>query len=150
MIFFLNEFSVDADIEKVWKFYTDIDHLKVITPSRFKLEINQTNGKKIENKKEVCISGNIFPILRSTWYSKITFFDPINYVYIDEMIKGPFKKWVHTHKFVSVNQNVTKVIDQINFQLSIETFDYLISSYAKNSLKKLFKNREEKTRKFFA
>jgi len=146
MINFLNEFLVDANIEKVWNFYTDIGHLKIITPPSIRLEIIKHEGKKIEDGKEVYITGKIFPFFKSKWHSKITFFDDVSYVYVDEMIKGPFKKWKHTHKFVKINENTTKVIDEIEFQIKLPFLDKILHNYGITSLKKIFNNREIETK----
>ena len=48
---------------------------------------------------------------------------PQQYLYVDEMPTGPFKKWRHLHKFYGVdnnnnnNQKQTQVIDKIHFEL---------------------------------
>jgi ligand-binding SRPBCC domain-containing protein len=34
---FKNTFIVNNNINKVWEFYTDIDHLKIITPKEINL-----------------------------------------------------------------------------------------------------------------
>lgn len=147
MINFLHEFLVDANIEKVWKFYTTLDHLKIITPKKFKLEIIKSDGEKIENDKQVYLSGKVFPFFKSRWRSKITYFDAKEYTYIDEMVEGPFKKWRHIHKFEKIDDNSTRVVDEIEVKFNLSFIDSLLSGYTKNYLKKIFIERETETKK---
>ncbi len=148
MILFYNDFTVEVEIERVWNFYTDINHLKLITPKKTQIEIIKTSGNKIEKDQEVYLRGRIFPFYKSTWHSKITSFDSLKYEYTDEMINGPFKKWKHIHKFVKKDSTATKIVDEIEFQLSLSWIDKIAYNYAIGKLKEIFKNREIETRKF--
>ena len=47
MKFFEQSFKVNCSIDKVWKFYTDIKHLEIITPPDLKLQIIETSNKQI-------------------------------------------------------------------------------------------------------
>ncbi|MGI0051084.1 MAG: hypothetical protein ACRD8K_05030, partial [Nitrososphaeraceae archaeon] len=82
MVKFINKFIINEDIEKVWKFYTDIGYLEIITPKKLNLKIINTTNQKIILGQETIISAKIIGIQR-TWRSKITFFQ--QYEYVDEM-----------------------------------------------------------------
>ncbi|HJT09765.1 MAG TPA: SRPBCC family protein [Candidatus Nitrosotalea sp.] len=138
---FKHFFVVDSDIDTVWKFYTSINHLKLITPKRMKLEILKTTHEFIEEGSEVWLRADL--ILNSYWHSKITFLKP--YEYVDEMISGRFKVWKHSHKFERIDNDKTEIIDQIDFQLPYGLLGRLAESYVVYILSKVFEYREQET-----
>ncbi len=147
MIKFINKFIINADIKKVWDFYTDIRHLEIITPKKLNLKIINTSNQKIILGQETIISAKVL-IIQSTWHSKITLFQ--QYEYIDEMLEGPFMKWKHIHKFKRINKNETEIIDEVEFSLSYGAFGKIVSIYVTKLLRQLFKYRENETIKYLS
>ncbi len=140
---FRHSFVVDSDIDKVWKFYTDINHLKIITPKRMKLEILKTTHESLEENAEAWLKANL--VTNSQWHSKITYLKP--YEYVDEMTSGRFKTWRHLHKFTKISDNKTEILDQIDFQLPYGILGQLFESYVMYSLSKIFEYRKQETSK---
>ena len=147
MIKFINKFIINEDIEKVWKFYTDIRHLEIITPKKLNLKIIKTTNQKIILGQETIISAKII-IIQSTWHSKITLFQ--QYEYIDEMLGGPLKKWKHTHKFKRINENKTEIIDKVEFSLPYGIFGKIASIFFIKILRQLFEHRKDETIKYLS
>lgn len=133
-------FVVNNDIDRVWEFYTDIKHLEIITPKEMSLKIiNATTGQKLSQGSEISIVGKII-LRKSTWRSRITSLKP--YEYVDEMLKGPFKKWRHLHRFHATNQKQTQVIDIVDFELPYGSIGKLLfEGYAYDRLEKIFAHR---------
>jgi ligand-binding SRPBCC domain-containing protein len=138
---FRHSFIVVSDIDKVWKFYTNINHLKIITPKKMKLRILKTTHEFLEEGAEAWFMANL--VTNSRWHSKITYLKP--YEYIDEMISGRFKTWRHLHKFNKAGNNKTEIIDQIDFQLPYGFLGLLFESYVMFSLSKIFEYRKQET-----
>lgn len=71
---------------------------------------------------------------------------PQQYLYVDEMLSGPFKIWRHRHKFYDVdnnnNQKQTQLIDEIDFELPYGIIGKLFDGYAFRRLEKLFCDRK--------
>ena len=147
MIKFINKFIINEDIEKVWKFYTDIRHLEIITPKKLNLKIIKTTNQKIILGQEMIISAKII-IIQSTWHSKITLFQ--HYEYIDEMLGGPLKKCKHTHKFKRINENKTEIIDKVEFSLPYGIFGKIASIFFIKILRQLFEHRKDETIKYLS
>ncbi len=61
---FKHSFLVYSNVEKVWNFYTDIQHLKRITPQNMNLKIIQTTKLTIMSGQEAIIEGNIIFLQR--------------------------------------------------------------------------------------
>jgi ligand-binding SRPBCC domain-containing protein len=132
---------VDAPLDKVWDFYTDLHHLEIITPKRLDFKIIESNSKQITQGQTVYFSSKI--LTRITWKSKITFCKP--YTYVDEMSEELFKYWKHTHVFHKTSEKQTRVTDKIEFELPYGFFGKLFECYAQNNLEKIFNYRQKIT-----
>lgn len=144
---FRHSFAVDADIDRVWDFYTDINHLKVITPPQLRLEIVRTTaaGNRLDEGAEVWLSAR-YAAIRARWHSKITF--ARKYVYVDEMLEGLFPYWRHTHTFEKEegDTKTTIVKDEVEFEMPYGVFGKLVlEGYAMSQLEKIFAHRKEAT-----
>jgi ligand-binding SRPBCC domain-containing protein len=138
---FKNTFLVNNNINKVWEFYTDINHLKIITPKEINLQVINATDQKFSQGTEIWIKGKIFVSKIREWHSIITFLKP--YEYVDEMISGPFKKWRHLHKFYDLDHGQkTEVVDQVDFELPYGILGKLFEEYAYNQLRKIFDHRK--------
>jgi ligand-binding SRPBCC domain-containing protein len=66
--------------------------------------------------------------------------------YIDEMLSGPFKRWVHIHKFhYDVELNQTQIVDEVRFELPYGMLGKLLERLAIYELKKVFEYRKKIT-----
>jgi ligand-binding SRPBCC domain-containing protein len=147
---FKHNFVVNCPIDRVWEFYTDIKHLDIITPREIDLKITNATSQKLVQGSEIWLEGRIIMMLhkRSRWHSVITTYSvsPQQCLYVDEMLTGPFKKWIHSHKFRSVdsnnNQKQTQVIDEIDFELPYGIIGRIFDGHAYRMLEKLFCNRK--------
>lgn len=145
LIFLLRKFShaftVDAPIEKVWAFYTDIGHLEVITPPEMGLKVVRcTTGRQLAEDTEVWLEGNL--VVKSRWHSRITHLQP--YAYVDKMLEGRFRVWKHTHSFEKTISGTT-VIDEIDFELRYGPLGKALEGYAEKQLAKIFAHRKDAT-----
>lgn len=138
---FKHSFVVDAPIGKVWDFYTDLHHLEVITPKEIGFKIIESNSGQITRGQTARLSGKL--LTRMTWKTKITFCKP--YAYVDEMSKGLFKHWKHTHVFHKITENQTRIIDEIEFELPCGFIGKLFERYAQYRLGKIFAYRQRAT-----
>lgn len=138
---FHHAFTVNANIDKVWDFYTDIDHLEVITPPRVQLRLVKSTHQKLVQGSEVWLTGIL--LTRSNWHSKITSLKP--YEYVDEMLTGRFQVWKHVHGFCNIDENTTEVIDEIEFELHHGLLGRAFEGYVYSQLEKIFAHRKHAT-----
>ncbi len=136
---------MNSHIDKVWEFYTDVKHLEIVTPKEMKLKIINATSEKLAQGSEIWLQAKLM-ISNRRWHSVIKSLKP--YQYLDEMVKGPFKKWTHLHMFYSINDNdqkQTEVIDEINFEIPYSRIGRLFEGYAYTRLQKLFDHRKAAT-----
>lgn len=138
---FRHNFTVTADIEKVWKFYTDINHLKIISPPQMQIQLVKSTHQQLVAGSEVWLTGIL--LTRSNWHSKITKLAP--YEYVDEMLTGRFRIWKHLHAFRKLGDKTTEVIDEIDFELHYGWLGRLFEGYAYSQLEKIFEHRKQAT-----
>ena len=138
---FHHSFVIDVPIDKVWDFYTDLHHLEIITPKRLDFKIIESSSNKITLGQTAYFSSKL--LTRITWKTKITACKP--YTYVDEMSNALFKRWKHTHVFYKINENQTKVTDDIEFELQYGFIGKMFEWYALDKLKKIFAHRQQAT-----
>ena len=141
MKIFKHSFVVDAPIDKVWEFYTDLHHLEIITPKEIDFKIIKSNSDHITQGQTASLCGKL--LIRTTWKTAITFCKP--YTYVDEMSEGLFKRWKHTHDFYKIAENQTRITDEIEFELPFGFIGRLFEQYAQDRLEKIFVYRQRAT-----
>lgn len=137
---FRHAFTVNADIDRIWEFYTDIGHLQVISPPHMQLRLIKSTHQKIVQGSEVWLTGILFT--RSNWHSRITSLAP--YEYVDEMLTGRFRMWKHLHGFRKIADK-TEVIDEVDFELHYGLLGKIFESYVSSQLEKIFAHRKQAT-----
>ena len=136
---------MNCHIDKAWEFYTDINHLAIITPRQLDLDVLDTTDLKFIEGTEVWIQGKIL-FFKKDWHSRITLVRP--YEYVDEMLSGPFKRWKHLHKFrYDVQLNQTEIVDEVEFQLPYGTMGRIFEGLTNIELKRIFEHRKMATTK---
>ena len=106
--------SIPKPVEEVFNFFSNAENLEFLTPDFLnfniltKLPIKMHEGTEIEYK----IKLYSVPI---KWKSLITSWKPFE-SFVDEQIKGPYTKWVHTHIFESIGSTCL-VKDRVNYKV---------------------------------
>jgi ligand-binding SRPBCC domain-containing protein len=149
MKYFQNDFEVDCNIDRVWGFYTDLKHLEIVSPRYIKLNLVEYTDRILKKGTVACFEGRI--IISAHWCSKITLFE--EYEYVDEMLqygktKPPFSVWSHKHVFEMINDDKTKVVDEIKYELPFGLIGKLFEFYFESKLKRIFEYREYATKNF--
>ena len=137
---FRHVFTVNADIDRVWEFYTDIGHLQVISPPHMQLRLVKSTHQKLVQGSEVWLTGIL--VTRSNWHSRITSLAP--YEYLDEMLTGRFRVWKHLHGFRNIGDR-TEVIDEVDFELHYGMLGRIFEGYVHSKLEKIFAHRKQDT-----
>jgi len=67
--------------------------------------------------------------------------------FTDRQVRGPFAEWIHNHTFVAVDEQTTKVVDEIHLRLRSEPVWWLVGIVMQLSLPVLFAFRGWKTKR---
>lgn len=111
---FQTQLLIESDIHSVFDFFQKAENLELITPPWLQFRIvspppyDSFAGKLFEYKLKI----HGFPVM---WKSIISIWEP-PYRFVDEQLKGPYKKWVHEHRFESTPYGVL-MTDTVNYKL---------------------------------
>ena len=65
----------------------------------------------------------------------------------DEQVSGPFKKWVHTHRFEPKSENTSELVDQIDYELPLGGLgSFFGGGFTTATLERMFAYRQALTR----
>jgi ligand-binding SRPBCC domain-containing protein len=128
-------------IDEVFRFFATPENLQIITPGfvhfRFVTPspIPMHAGAIIEFRLRLCG----IPI---RWKTRIIAFDP-GRSFIDELIRGPYQRWHHTHEF-HADASGTTMVDRIEYALPFGTLGKLAHAwFVRRALQKIFDYRAE-------
>jgi len=106
---------IPAPLSEVFAFFADAANLQRLTPSKLSFEIltplpiGMRVGALIEYR--IRLSG-----IPMRWLTEITRFEPER-CFVDEQLRGPYKRWVHLHEFRSLPDGQTEMRDRVDYEL---------------------------------
>lgn len=103
---------VPRPLQDVFAFFSDPRNLEAITPPWLNFSIDGMSDPSIRKGTNIRYSLRIRGIpLR--WTSRISTWEP-PYRFVDEQVRGPYRRWVHTHTF-EARGNDTVVGDHVSY-----------------------------------
>ncbi|MEN9307762.1 MAG: hypothetical protein RL173_1694 [Fibrobacterota bacterium] len=79
------------------------------------------------------------------WRTRISSWEP-PHSFADEQLKGPYKRWFHTHTFASDNNGGTLMTDSVEFALSLEPLSLVVFPLVAWQLRRIFNYRDRALR----
>lgn len=141
---FKSEIWLPLPPEDLFSFFADAANLETITPPwlHFKIltpaPIDMREGTLIDYK--LSIHG-----LPLKWRTRIDVWQP-PHVFVDEQLRGPYRKWVHQHKFDPADGG-TLVRDLVHYAIA---FDFAVHGRLVGpDIEKIFRYRSDQLRKHF-
>ncbi|MFZ1460696.1 MAG: SRPBCC family protein [Ignavibacteria bacterium] len=108
----IRETVLNGSIEEVFDFFSKAENLDKITPPILGFRI--ITPLPVEMKKGTLIDYKIkLNGIPFNWRTEITKWDPPN-CFEDTQLKGPYKMWIHEHKFIERN-NKTFMTDTVRY-----------------------------------
>lgn len=126
--------TVLLPVDVVWKAHEDVKLLERISPPFPVVRLKESNI--------VCGLDTQFTVRVEMvnwgidWQVKITHWDP-PICFIDQQISGPFKFWEHTHHFMPITADSTRMVDSVKFEFN----PLLDGTVLRLALEAMFKTR---------
>lgn len=108
-----HSYRVRAPFDIVYKFHQRTSSMAAITPPPLRVKVNRA-PTELTDGDQMAFALMFGPI-------------PINWVagfesvsssgFTDRQIKGPFRKWVHQHKFIAIGDELTEVRDSVEVEV---------------------------------
>lgn len=132
---------IPVSIDKIFQFFSKAENLEAITPKTLNFKIVDKSTEDIQTGAIINYKLKLHGIPLK-WKTRInSFIDGKEFT--DEQIKGPYKKWIHSHKFYSVNGG-TLMKDRIIYKFPMGNLGALVAGpFARRDLKKIFGYRFE-------
>lgn len=149
------ETRVDASLEDVWTFHSRVEGLEALTPDWMGLRVERVVGPDdvssptvLEAGTELSLSMRPFDVgPRTYWTSRITSRERTEgaAVFRDEMIDGPFDRWLHTHAFYADGTS-TIVRDRIEYALPMGGVGAALEPFSRIGFEPMFRHRHRRTK----
>ena len=144
--YFKMETFVPGEIEEVFAFFSNAQNLELITPPELNFSI--ISPLPIVMQKGTLIDYRI-RLLGFTFYWKtlISKWEPRKN-FIDEQLKGPYAKWIHTHIFEPKEDGVS-IKDEVQYRLPLFPFGEIMFPIVRLQLKRIFEYRSLRITELF-
>ncbi|UCG13165.1 MAG: SRPBCC family protein [Deltaproteobacteria bacterium] len=135
--------TLPVEIEKTFAFFANASNLETIPPPELRFQIltpqpiEVTEGTEIDYR--LCLCG-----LPLKWRARITNWTP-SHRFVDEQIQGPYKQWVHIHRFHGHNGSTT-IVDEVRYELPLCPFGELAYPIVSAQLQRIFDFRNKAIR----
>ncbi|MEY7850860.1 SRPBCC family protein [Natrarchaeobius sp. A-rgal3] len=147
--------TIDAPLADVWEFSADVSGLEAVTPNWLGLRVESVIGSDgnldpdgLEVGTEISLSMRPFGVgPRQYWTSLITEVERREGVayFRDEMVHGPFDRWVHTHSFFADGDR-TILRDHVAYELPLGPLAEPASPFSLLGFEAMFRERHRATK----
>jgi ligand-binding SRPBCC domain-containing protein len=136
-------FQVKASLKAVVEFHGDSQALKRLTPPPMFVKFNHVEPLAEGSVADFTMWLGPLPI---HWVATHSDIDPMK-GFTDSQTTGPFKVWIHRHSFESIDDNTTRIIDQVEAMPGNHPLWGIVSRFMWLTLPILFAYRSWQTRR---
>jgi len=125
---------------EAFAFFSDASNLERITPDELRFEI--LSEQPIEMKVGALIDYQLHLAgIPFKWKTEITAWNP-PFSFEDTQLKGPYAKWIHTHRFEDHGHR-TLIVDDVDYALPLSPLGDLAYPVIKWQLGRIFGHRKK-------
>jgi len=139
------EMIIPDKLNNVFAFFSTADNLQIITPPWLHFIILTPTPLEIQKGRIIDYKLSLygFPF---KWQTEITVWNP-PHQFIDEQIKGPYRKWKHLHYFES-RGNQTYMRDHVTYEIPV--FPKILNKlFVSKNVEQIFNYRRKKINEIF-
>lgn len=147
---------IDAPLDEVWEFHSQIEGMTSVTPEFMNLRVESMTGPDGEDDPEILEKGTRIEMSmrpfdvgpRQSWTSVITEREEGDEkaYFRDVMEDGPFPRWEHTHRFFE-DDGETLVSDRVEYELPFGEVGEFLAEFGELGFEPMFRARHRKTKR---
>ncbi|PLX78445.1 MAG: hypothetical protein C0614_08555 [Desulfuromonas sp.] len=143
------EILLTAKPTEIWDFLATPLNLNQLTPPDLDFKILSDLPEKMYNGLMIEYEIKIPTFGTRLWLTEIKHINP-GVSFVDEQRKGPYKMWYHLHIIEEVAETMTRMIDQVTYQLPFGRLGILVDKIlVRNMLANIFDYRTQKLYELF-